>query len=314
MNKRLWLLLPAAACGLVGWLAPAQTTTFALEIRNAALAGNFNAARQVLAQARSQIGATPQYVEALSWLGRGYLTAKDFNDADQNAAEVRKLCLEQLTHRKLDAEPALPMALGASIEIHATVAAAQGRRDEAVVFLREEAKRWYPTSIRARIQKNLNLLTLEGKPAPPLEIAQAVTGRKLETLAQHRGHPVLLFFWAHWCSDCKNEIAIIARLEQKYGSRLSVVAPTQHYGYVAGGEDAAPAAETGYIKAIYAQYYAGLGNVEVPLSEENFARYGVSTTPTIVLLDAQGIVRLYNPGNISYEQLAARIDTVLRGV
>jgi thiol-disulfide isomerase/thioredoxin len=310
MNRR-FLLIPAVLC----CIAPAQTTPFALQIRNASLAGDFATVRKVLVQARQSMGTTPQYIEALSWLGRGYLNAKDFNAADQNAAEVRRLCLEQLTHRKLDAEPALPLALGASIEIHATVAAAQGRRDESVVFLREEAKRWYATSIRARIQKNLNLLTLEGKPAPPLELTHAVTNRKLETLAQHRGHPVLLFFWAHWCSDCKNEIAIISRLEQQYGSRgLAVIAPTQHYGYVAGGQDATPAVETNYIKSVYAQYYAGLGNVEAPLSEENFASYGVSTTPTIVLIDARGIVRLYNPGTISYDQLAARVESVLHGI
>ena len=196
----------------------------------------------------------------LSYLGRGYLNAKDFNAADQNAGEVRKLCLEQLAHRKLDADAALPLALGASIEIHAAVATAQGRRDEAVVFLREEAQRWQATSIRARIQKNLNLLTLEGKPAPPLEVTHAVTGRKLETLAQHRGHTVLLFFWAHWCSDCKNEIAVIARLQQQYGARgLQVIAPTQHYGYVAGGQEAAPAVETTYIKAVYRAVLCGSG-------------------------------------------------------
>jgi thiol-disulfide isomerase/thioredoxin len=302
----------ALVAALICCLAPAQTTRFALQIRDASLAGNFSAVRQVLAQARKVMGTTPQYIEALSWLGRGYLNAKDFSDADQNAAEVRQLCLEQLTHRKLDADPALPAALGASIEIHAMAAAAQGRRDEAVVFLRDDLKRWYATSIRARIQKNLNLLTLEGKPAPPLDVTHALTGQRLETLAQYKGHPVLLFFWAHWCSDCKNEIAIIQKLEQKYGPRgLTVIAPTQHYGYVAGGQDAPPAAETNYIKGVYAKYYAGLGNIEVPLSEENFADYGVSTTPTIVLIDAAGIVRLYNPGNISYDQLAARIEAVL---
>ena len=310
MHKK--ILIVATVVGLVG---SAQTTQFALQIRDASLAGNFSAVRQVLEQARKATGTTPQYIEALSYLGRGYLNAKDFNAADQNAGEVRKLCLEQLAHRKLDADAPLPLALGASIEIHAAVATAQGRRDEAVVFLREEAQRWQATSIRARIQKNLNLLTLEGKPAPPLEVTHAVTGRKLETLAQHRGHTVLLFFWAHWCSDCKNEIAVIARLQQQYGARgLQVIAPTQHYGYVAGGQEAAPAVETTYIKAVYGQFYAGLGNVEVPLSEENFARYGVSTTPTIVLLDAAGIVRMYHPGNLSYEELAAKIESALRGV
>jgi thioredoxin-related protein len=90
-----------------------------------------------------------------------------------------------------------------------------------------------------------------------------------------------------------------------------VVAPTQHYGYVAGGQDAPADVETRYIKAVFAQYYAGIGGVEVPLSEENFGRYGVSTTPTLVLVDGAGVVRLYNPGNVSYEKLAEKVEGLL---
>jgi thioredoxin-related protein len=32
-------------------------------------------------------------------------------------------------------------------------------------------------------------------------------------------------------------------------------------------------------------------------------RYGVSTTPTIVLVDRRGLVRLYNPGRMTEEAL-----------
>src|SRR5215469_5672361 len=303
----------AITATLLCFAASGQTTMLALQVRNMVLAGNTGSARLLLDQVRKSNGTVPAYIEALSWIGRGALNARNYAEAESNGEEVRKLCLDQLAHRKLDAEPALPMALSASIEIQTQVAVEQGRRDQAVAFLRTELKRWYATSIRARIQKNLNLLTLEGKPAPPLDVTHALTPHKLQTLAQHRGHPILLFFWAHWCSDCKNEIPIITRVEQVYGKRgLQMIAPTQHYGYVAGGQDASPAIETPYIKAVYQQYYAGLGDIEIPLSEENFANYGVSTTPTIVLIDSQGIVRLYNPGNIPYDQLAAKVESVLR--
>jgi cytochrome c biogenesis protein CcmG/thiol:disulfide interchange protein DsbE len=291
----------------------AQTATIVSRVQVQAFAGNFDGARRELKQFRAASGVTPEYLDALSWLGRGELGAKNYTAAVEDAAEVRKLCLDQLTHRKLDAEPHLPMALGASIEVQALASAMQGRRDEAVLFLRDELRRWHDTSIRPRIQKNLNLLTLEGKPAPPLEIAQSITGRTPVPLARHRGHPVLLFFWAHWCIDCKMEASVIQQLEQTYGSRgLVVVAPTQHYGYVAGGQEAPREVETKYIKDVYAKYYAALGPVEVPLSEENFSNYGVSTTPTLVLVDAAGIVRLYNPGALSYEQLSAKIAQVFR--
>ena len=191
-------------------------------------------------------------------------------------------------------------------------AAATGRRDQGVAFLREEAARWKQTSIRARIQKNLNLLSLEGKPAPPLMTSVSLTARKAQPLASKVGHPVLLFFWAHWCIDCKNEVEIIARAQKAYKARgLEVVAPTQHYGYVEGGEDAPRNIETVYMRAVHKQFYSALGDVEVPVSEESFGQYGVSTTPTLVLVDAKGIVRLYNPGAMTYEQLAAKIESAL---
>ncbi len=290
----------------------ATVSVLVYRVQLAAMNGELNAAKQFLSQYKSSAGTTSDYVEALSWVSRGELKEKHYAEAVETAAEVRRLCLEALKSRKLDADSSLPVALGASIEVQAQAGAAQGSRDQAVAFLRQEVIRWRATSIRARIQKNLNLLTLEGKPAPPLDVAASVAGPKSRPLLLHRGHPVLLFFWAHWCSDCKQEIAVIQRLQQKYGPRgFEVIAPTQHYGYVAGGQDAPAEVETRYIQAVFSQYYGGLGAVETPLSEENFGRYGVSTTPTLVLVDGAGIVRVYNPGNLSYEVLAAKIESLL---
>jgi len=290
-----------------------QRVTVVDYVKAAVAAGNFPAAEKGLSQYRSVAGTTPEYIEALSWVGRGRLAKHVYDAAAQNAEEVRTLCLAELSRRQLDAEPHLPTALGASIEVEAQALAAQNRRDEAVVFLEAELKKWQGASIRTRIQKNLNLLTLEGKPVPVLDVAQGIGSVKPVPLAEHRGHPVLLFLWAHWCSDCKNEVAIVHRLQTNYGPRgLVVVAPTQHYGYVAGGREAPPAVEAKYIGEVFAKYYAPLGQVEIPLSEANFAKFGVSTTPTMMVVDGKGIVRLYNPGNASYELLAGKIEAALQ--
>jgi thiol-disulfide isomerase/thioredoxin len=294
--------------------AAQQKITFVAYVKGAVTAGDFASAEKALDLYRGKAGTTPEYVEALSWIGRGRLARHDVAAAEQNSEQVRKLCLALLAQQKLDAEPHLPIALGAAIEVEGQALAAQNRRDEAVLFLGDELKKWQGTSIRDRIQKNINLLTLEGKPAPVLDISLGIGSRKPLPLSAHRGHPVLLFLWAHWCSDCKAEVAIVQKLMSTYGPRgLVVVAPTQHYGYIAGGQDAPPDVETKYIGQVFSKYYAGLGSVEIPLSESNFAKFGVSTTPTMVLVDGQGIVRLYNPGNASYDLLAAKIESALRG-
>jgi thiol-disulfide isomerase/thioredoxin len=293
-------------------MARAQNSPLAAQILRNLSAGDINGAKQILAQYRAALGVTSDYLEGLSWIGRAELAQQHFAAAIENAHEVRQLAAAQLKARKLDADASLPTALGASIEVEAQTLAAEGRRDEAVAFLKTELSQWRGTSIYQRIQKNLNLLTLTGKPAPALDVSHWIGDRKPETLAQHAGHPVLLFFWAHWCADCKAEVAVIRKIREEYGPRgLVVVAPTQHYGYIAGGEDATPAMETPYIRDVFAKYYSRIGAIDVPLSEKNFSVYGVSTTPTVVLIDGHGVVRLYNPGKIPYEQLAAKIAPLL---
>jgi thiol-disulfide isomerase/thioredoxin len=310
-SVRIGFLL-AVMVGLAAWAQ--DKVDIVTYVRAAATAGNFAAAEKGLNKYRATGGSTAEYLVAFSWIGRIHLVRHEVAEAEKNSAEVRKLCLAELGRRKLDAEPQLPIALGASIEVEAQALAAQNRRDEAVVFLESELKKWHGTSMEARLQKNLNLLTLEGKPAPVLDVSQGLAGHQPLPLSAHRGHPVLMFMWAHWCSDCKNEIGIVRKLMSNYGPKgLVVVAPTQHYGYIAGGQDALPAVETKYIGEVFAKYYAGLGPVEIPLSEANFTKLGVSTTPTMVLVDSKGIVRLYNPGNASYEVLAAKIEAALKG-
>ncbi len=48
-----------------------------------------------------------------------------------------------------------------------------------------------------------------------------------------------------------------------------------------------------------------------PLSEEIVKVYGSSTTPTLVLIDKKGLVRLYNPGKLTAAELSAKIEPLL---
>ena len=150
--------------------------------------------------------------------------------------------------------------------------------------------------------------SLEGKAAPPLDEREFLGG-KPAPLTALKGKPVVLFFWAHWCGDCKQEAPILAEIEKEYAAKgLVVVAPTQRYGYVARGEEAGPADETKYIEEVRRKFYSDLLNVPAPISEDNFKNYGASTTPTVVLIDRQGIVRLYHPGTMSLEELRAALN------
>jgi thiol-disulfide isomerase/thioredoxin len=268
-------------------------------------------AERIARNYQKQAGATPELAAALSWIARGALDLQQLNQADSYASESRALSVQLLRTRKLDADPWLPTALGASIEVHALVLAARGERPEAVSFLSQQLAVYGSASIGERIRKNLNLLNMEGKPAPPLDVNQWL-GVKPSALAGLRGHPVLLFFWAHWCPDCKADSPILASVMKTYGPKgLLLIAPTKLYGYVAGGEEAAPVTEKRYIEQVRQQYYPALAGMPIPLGENNFQVYGASTTPTIVLIDPAGVVRYYHPGAVSEQELSARVQKIL---
>ncbi|MBZ5601075.1 MAG: TlpA family protein disulfide reductase [Acidobacteriia bacterium] len=288
---------------LCAWLALASLTASAAivkDVRTAIAANDFATGAQLIKAYRMTNGVTPEMLEALSWMARGELAVRNYGQAEKYASETYQLCTAELKKRPLDQERGLPIALGAAIEVEANYLAAQHRRAEAVTYLQDQLKLFRATSINARIQKNINLLTMEGKPAPALQ-----------KVALPKGKPVLLFFWAHWCGDCKAEGPILAQLQSEFKG-LAIVAPTQKYGYVQGGEEAAPEVELRYIDKIRKERYADIIADPAPVSEVNFLRYGVSTTPTLVLVDRNGIVRLYHPGRMTYEELRPLVAALFK--
>jgi thiol-disulfide isomerase/thioredoxin len=297
MRQRL-LLFPLTA----GLVFAANTGGIIATVNASFATGSDATAIRELQAYRTTHGVTPEYLEAFSWLARAELASRNFGPADQYAQEIYALSVEQLKRRPFDQEPHLPTALGAAVEVEGNVLAAQGRRSEAVTYLQEQAKTFAATSILTRVRKNLLLLTLEGKPAPALD-----------KIALPTSQPALIFFWAHWCPDCKAEVPILTRIRSEYAAQgLVFIAPTQKYGYVAGGVDAAPAIETAYIDQVRRTYYSGLIEAPAIISEANFMRYGASTTPTLVLTDRAGIVRLYHPGAMPYAELKAAVERVIR--
>jgi len=280
-------------------------------VRVALAQNNFSAAESELSSYRSQRGVDAEYIEAYSWLARAALDQRQYDQAAAYAKETKSLATEQLKKRPLDAEPHLPLALGAALEVQAQVLAARGQRTQAVALLQSALQTYGATSIRDRIQKNLNLLSFQGRVAPALKADESLGGA-LPPAAQLRGSPVLLFFWAHWCADCKAEAPIIAQLRSEYAPKgLKVIGPTRLYGYTAQIPKASPSDELQYVDAVRHRFYSGLLDMPVPVSSYNFNVYGASTTPTLVLVDRMGKVAWYHPGAVPYDELRGEIEKVV---
>jgi thiol-disulfide isomerase/thioredoxin len=300
-----------ALAGLL-WVAQASAQGGIVEeVRTQLARSSFSTAEAELRDYKGSRGVTPEYLEALSWLARGAASMQQWSQAATYARETRMLSEQQLAKRKLDAEPHLPTALGAAYEVLAQSMVNQGQHAQAASLLRTALAKYGNTSIAPRLQKNLNLLALVGRPAPALQASQFL-GPKPPTLASLKGSPVLLFFWAHWCVDCKAEIPIIARLRQEFAPQgLVVIGPTQFYGYAAQGNDASPEQERAYIESVRQHYYSSLIDMPVPLSKQNFSTYGASTTPTLVVVDRAGQVAMYHPGAMPYDELRAALQKAI---
>jgi len=305
----------AAASAQAQAVAPAVVAppNVIAEVRAAIAANDFAGGERMLAAYRATRGTTPEALEALSWLGRGALAAKRLDQAEKYAQDTYDLSIAALKTRKMDDEPRLPIAIGAAIEVQANVHAQRGALSDAVQLLQQELATFRATSIRTRLQKNINLLSLEGKPAPALDLTEYL-GAKPQSLAALKGKPVVIFFWAHWCPDCKAMGPVLEKMRATYGAQgLTIVAPTQRYGYVAARKTATPAVELAYITQIRDQNYPWLATQAVPVSEENFKSYGASTSPTVVVVDRAGMVRLYHPGQMKQEEIEPIIRAAVDG-
>jgi thiol-disulfide isomerase/thioredoxin len=246
-------------------------------------------------------GIDGEYLDAVGWLARGAEM--------QRRTEVAKELVAEL-HREIPKESAeLLVPYGAAIEVESKLIAAQSGRGSAVRYLENELARAEAPALRSRLRKNINLLTIEGHPAPALTGSDFV-GR-VPSLDSLKGKPVVLFFFAQGCGDCKAQAPSLQRVWEKYRSKdVNLIAVTRYYGSL-DDKPATPAEEKARVEKVWGEIYPALKDVPVLIDTETMVRYGASATPTFALIDRKGVVRLYTPTRLSEAELSRRIDELL---
>ena len=216
------------------------------DVRGSLAQNNFTAAESELNVYKAKLGVTPEYLEALSWMGRAALSMQQYAQAEGYAKQTLASGTPLLKEAANGRGTSLADRAGRGDRSAGTVFGGTWAESAGSCRIADSLLTYGNTSIGARLHKNLNLLNFVGQPAPALK-ANEFLGKPLSPIAQLKGSPLLLFFWAHWCADCKGEYPILAKLKSEFKG-LTIIAPTQRYGYAARGEDATPQAELEYIK------------------------------------------------------------------
>ncbi len=280
-----------------------QAAELVQAVRNKISAGDVASGQNLIEEYKLKNGVDAEYLNAVGWMARGAEMLRQYDLAAGYVAELR---------REIKAEkPEFIAPLGAAIEVESKLRAVRDGRGAAIRYLADELILAKNVSLRARIRKNINLLSLEGQSLIEINSAN-FAGAEPAKLSSLKGQPILLFFWANWCGDCKGQAAALSRVWQKYRSRgLVLMAPTRLYGTGEQDKPITPAEEKTLIEKIWVTNYIGLEGISIPIDTDAMVQYGVSATPTFVLVDRQGIVRLYAPTRLSEAELSRRIEAVL---
>ena len=117
------------------------------------------------------------------------------------------------------------------------------------------------------------------------------------SLADYRGRPVVLNFWATWCPPCRAEMPHFQGASVKYNGQAVILGVDQ-------GEPA----------SIVSDFGNALG-ISYPLlfDEDNSVSrtYGVSALPTTLFIDADGVISEVFTGIVNQAVLEDRIERLI---
>jgi thiol-disulfide isomerase/thioredoxin len=84
-----------------------------------------------------------------------------------------------------------------------------------------------PVAAPAAASASAPTQTTNNRAAAPLNVPGVValpdSNGKIHHLAEYRGHPLVLNFWATWCEPCRREIPLLQALHQERGEKVEIV-------------------------------------------------------------------------------------------
>ena len=146
-------------------------------------------------------------------------------------------------------------------------------------------------------------------PAPLADLELTDQYGNVHRLDDYKGRVVFLNFWATWCGPCRNEMPDIQKLYEEYSAQgedaevviLGVAGPG--IGQEGSADEIASfMEENGYTYTVL-----------MDESGEMFSQYGISAFPTTFMIDKDGNVYGYVPGQMTEDIMRSIIDQTLEG-
>jgi cytochrome c biogenesis protein CcmG, thiol:disulfide interchange protein DsbE len=141
---------------------------------------------------------------------------------------------------------------------------------------------------------------LVGKPAPDfaLDVVHGGSSGDRVHLAELKGHPVVLDFWASWCDACRVEAPLLDALYRRHRARGLLV-----IGVATNDQPGS------------ASRFAAKYDLSYPIVHDAGDRvsglYGVNALPTLVLINADGNVTFVRSGFESERELERLVAPLL---
>ena len=133
-----------------------------------------------------------------------------------------------------------------------------------------------------------------GSRAPDFTL-DCLDGDKI-SMADLTGKPVLLEFWAPWCSGCLKNIEPLKKLHSRFNAEIHLIAASSEQGHKS---------MQNFSNRYHIPYQITFSNQELLNS------YQVNGIPVTILIDANGVIRDYHIGQFSYERMAKKIQELL---
>lgn len=114
------------------------------------------------------------------------------------------------------------------------------------------------------------------------------------------GKPIIVNFWASWCSPCKAELPDFQLAYEEYGAEVEFMMVN-----LTDGRSETVEGASGFINAqgyTFPVYY--------DINQEGAMAYYVASIPTTYFIDAEGNIVAYAQGMLDYDTLLQGIDMI----